>query len=183
MLNLDREAKMTPQCAKQPETATADLAIKNEASISAEDQAVLSAFSEPAALPGGPLWVTLLSDRTIEALWREDPARQALQIEAALTGTCFYMMGLATRTLTIDPHAAIVQDGHRYTGRIVNIAYLNGQQVPKGNTMLGLLEFTERVDIARPFEIEFSTVTIKFSINRRTAEQWGNVSHPGGRGF
>jgi hypothetical protein len=160
----------------------ATLATAHAAPLS-EEQLVLSAFTEPAVVPGGPLWVTLLTDRTIEALWRDDPARATLQIEVANAGTSFYMMGLATRDVSIVPEVTIVQDDQRTQGRIVNVTNLNGRTAREGSALLGLLEFDRKIDVTRPFVVELGSTTVAFAIDPALADKWKAVTMPTGKGF
>ncbi len=150
---------------------------------STEDQAVLAALSRPVAIPGGPLWLTILTDRSIEALWRDDAARGTLQIEVSNAGTAIYVMGLATRPVTIAPTVVARQGADRFTGKVVNMAYLDGTPAPKGAVILGLLEFDARLDLAKPFVIELSNSQAPFAIDAATAQKWGKVTRPKGQGF
>jgi len=148
-----------------------------------EDQAVLSAFSEPATMAGGPLWVTLLTNASIDALWRDDPAHGTLQIEAAMAGTAFYVMGTATRPLRIAPEVSLSQDGATFDGVVVNVSNLNGETAPEGSAVLGLLEFGQKVDIARPFTLDLGGTSVQFQIDPQSAERWGEITMPAGAGF
>ncbi|CAB3806992.1 hypothetical protein [Paraburkholderia fynbosensis] len=150
---------------------------------SIDDQTVLKAFTEPAAIAGGPLWVTVLSNRTIEALWRDDPARTTLQIEAANAGSSFYVMGLATKTLNFKPEVKLIQNGQTLDGTVVNVAHLNGNAIPEGSVALGLLEFKEKVDLGSAFTLNLGGTQVNFAIDPRLAQRWGAITTPSGKGF
>jgi len=153
------------------------------ASEPAESQAILDAFSEPAVMTGGPLWITLLTNASIEVLWGSDAARDTLQIEIANAGTAFYVVGVATRALSISPMVSVHQDGSKFDGTVVNVSYLNGETVPEGSVVLGLLEFDSKVDIARPFVLELGGAEVEFAIDPELAARWGEITMPSGAGF
>jgi hypothetical protein len=155
------------------ETNKADASAKR-----AEDVLVLKAFSAPVPLDGGPLWVTILTDRSVEALWRNAPAQQALRSEAARGGTVMYVMGIATRGLVVPTSHALIQKGATIAGTVVNVANFNGQQVPEGSVVLGLIEFERKVDFKQPFTLRFGDLEVDFRLDPRDVDRWGGLQPP-----
>lgn len=154
-----------------------------EASPATEDQQVLASFSQPLPIAGGPLWVTLLTARSAEALWRDDPALGTLRMEIANAGTAFYVAGIATRPTRFTPSAVAIQAGRRIPGKIVNMAHMNGIDVPEGATMLALVEFDEALKLDAPFALELGGTRIDFSIAGDALARWGAAPSREGRGF
>lgn len=148
-----------------------------------EDQNALAAFSRPLILPGLTLWLTLLTDRTVTALWRGVPARQALQIETAIAGTAFHFSGIATDVTTLAPLTRLHQSGTAHDGVVVNAIHAAGGPVPRGGGVIGLLEFGGGVDLRKPFEVTLSGCACRFDLNPDAVARWGAKTRPEGRGF
>ncbi|CAB3809726.1 hypothetical protein [Paraburkholderia fynbosensis] len=154
-----------------------------ETSNPADDARVLKEFSTNATVPGAVLQLTLLTNRSMDALWRDDAARNTLGIEVFNSGTSFLVTGKSSGKFGPVTGVALVQDGKSTPAKIVNVSNLNGTEVPSGQKILGLLEFSSKVDLTKPFTVVVNDSSAKFSVTRDAAERWGAVTRPPGQGF
>jgi len=146
------------------------------AQSASEDAKILKAFTIPIPIDGGPVWATVVNDRTSEILWRNSPSKESLLSSAAGTGLSLYVMGLVTKDFEVIPEYSIKQDNATVPGRAINIRNLSGGVVKQGEVILGLIEFSTKVDVTRPFTLEFSRCHVETSLNSDDVGQWGSIS-------
>jgi hypothetical protein len=144
----------------------------------AEDSDALRAFSAPLVTDGGNIWITILTDRTVDALWRKLPAHDNLRDIAASGGTVMYAMGIATNDFDLKAEFSVTQDGMTIRGRAVNIHNLGGGRVERGETILGLIEFQRKIDLHKPFRLGFSTSYVDFDVGLEAVNRWGAIAPP-----
>jgi hypothetical protein len=145
-----------------------------EPSPASDDAASLRALSAPMVIPGATLWLTVLTDRTVDALWRDAPAHDNLRSIAAQGGTLIYVMGVATGSFSVTGTFAVEQGGRTMPGRLINIARLGGELVREGDSVLGVVEFRDRIDLTRPFVVKLQGSQARFDVN----PPWtGNAAH------
>ena len=151
---------------------------------SSEDAKVLKAFSVPVPIDGGPVWVTILTDRTMDALWRDAPARDDIRSDVALTGMVLSVMGIATKSFVLAPEYSIEQGGTTSLGKAINIRNLSGGEVKRGDSILGMVAFKNKIDLSKPFILNFSGCRVEVVLNPEDVKQWGTLSQkqqgPGG---
>jgi hypothetical protein len=141
-----------------------------------EDAKILKAFTIPIPIDGGPVWATVVNDRTSQILWRSSPSRESLQSGAAGTGLTLYVMGLVTKDFEVSSEYSIVQGKTTSPGKAINIKNLSGGPVKQGNIILGLIEFSNKIDLTQPFILKFSGFSVETVLNPDDVKQWGTVS-------
>jgi hypothetical protein len=146
------------------------------AQSTSEDSKVLKAFTIPIPIEGGPVWATIVNDRTVQILWRNAPSRDALHEEATGTGLMLYIMGLATRDFEITPEYSIVQGKATIPGKAVNIRNLSGGLVKQGDLILGVIDFNNKIDLTQPFIFKFSGCSVETVLNPDDVKQWGALT-------
>jgi hypothetical protein len=154
------------------------------AQSASEDAKVLKAFSICIPIDGGPIWATIVNDKTVQILWHNAPSRDALHEEAAGTGLTLYVMGLATSDFDLVPEYSVMQGKTSSPGKAVNIRNLSGGPVKQGELFLGLIEFSNKIDLTQPFTLYFSGCSVETVLNPDDVRQWGALTSsqqgPGG---
>jgi hypothetical protein len=146
------------------------------AQSASEDAKILKAFTIPIPIEGGPVWATIVNDRTVQILWRNAPSRDALHEEATGTGLMLYIMGLATMDFEITPEYSIVQGKATVPGKAINIRNLSGGPVKKGDLILGVIDFNNKIDLTQPFTFKFSGCSVDTVLNSEDVKQWGALT-------
>jgi hypothetical protein len=141
-----------------------------------EDAKILKAFTIPITIDGGPVWATVVNDRTSQILWRSSPSRESLRSGAAGTGLTLYVMGLVTKDFEVSPEYSIVQGKTTSPGKAINIKNLSGGPVKQGDLILGLIEFSNKIDLTRPFTLKFSGCSVETALNPDDVKQWGAIA-------
>lgn len=159
----------------------APVLIRAQASLS-DDSIALKALSVPVPIEGGQVWVTVVTDKTAKVLWRDAPAGESIRSDAANSGLVLYVMGIATKDFELTPQYSIQQDGKSIPGKAINIRNLSGGAVKRGESLLGLIVFHEKVDLSRPFTLNLCGGSVEVSLRADDLKQWGALSRQGGPG-
>jgi hypothetical protein len=146
------------------------------AQSASEDAKVLKAFTIPIPIEGGPVWATIVNDRTVQILWRNSPSRDSLHEEAEGTGLTLYVMGLATGDFEITPAYSIVQGKTTIPGKAINIRNLSGGPVKHGDLILGMIDFGNKIDLTQPFTLNFSGCSVETVLSPDEVKKWGEIS-------
>lgn len=145
---------------------------------SSEDAKVIGEFSVPVPIEGGPVWVTILTDRTVSAMWRDAPANDWIRFNATMTGLTLSVMGIATKDFVLAPEYSIEQGGTTSLGQAINIRNLSGGEVKRGDSILGLVAFKNKIDLSKPFILNFGGCRVDVVLNRDEVKKWGTLSIP-----
>jgi hypothetical protein len=149
---------------------------------SSEDAKAISAFSVPVPIDGGPVWVTIVTDRTVDAMWRDAPAKDWIRFNATMNGLMLSVMGIATKDFVLAPEYSIEQGGTTSLGQAINIRNLSGGEVKRGDSILGLVAFKNKIDLSKPFILNFGGCRVEVVLNPDEVKKWGALSTPPGFG-
>jgi len=151
-------------------------------SVLTDDARALKALSVAVPIEGGPVWVTVVTDKTAKVLWRDAPAGESIRSDAANSGLVLYVMGIATKDFELAPNYSIQQDGKSVQGEAINIRNLSGGAVKRGESLLGLVVFHEKVDLSQPFTLNLCGGSVDVSLSAADLKQWGALARQGGPG-
>jgi hypothetical protein len=160
---------------------SASIALLAQSSLS-DDSRALKALTVPVPIEGGPVWVTVVSDKTANVLWRDAPAGESIHSDALSSGLVLYAMGVATKDFVLTPEYSIEQDGKTFAGKAINIRNLSGGPVERGETLLGLVAFSDKIDLTRAFTLDFAGSRVEVKFNPDDVKQWGALSRAAQQG-
>ena len=143
-----------------------------------DSSAILKAFSTPVVVDGNPVWATVLTDASVDALWHGTPAADNLRTVAAGGHTVIYVMGVAVKRFTFPVRYTIEQDGHSFSGTGTNVSHFDGVAIPEGETILGLVEFDGKVALDRPFTLTLGGGSATVAIDSAAVSRWGQIAPP-----
>jgi hypothetical protein len=112
----------------------------------------------------------------MDVLWRDAPALDDIRPDAAMTGLVLNVMGIATKNFVLAPEYSIEQGGMTNLGKAINIRNLSGGEVKRGDSILGLVVFNNKIDLSKPFILNFSGCRVEVVLNPEEVKQWGALS-------
>jgi hypothetical protein len=139
----------------------------------ADPAKMVQMFSAPLKLDGGTMQVVILNDRTVEALFPESPAKAALRTKGRMT-TVFFVQGKATKDFEFDPTVKVEQKGKTFEGKASSMKNFVAGKVPKGESIQGMVELPEKIDLYEPFKVTLAGKTVEFRLNQDDVRDYGN---------
>jgi hypothetical protein len=142
---------------------------------SATDPAkMVEIFSQPIKTDGGTFQVTILNDRTVEAIFANFPAKVALRTKARMTSV-FFVQGIVGKDFDFKPDANVVQKGETIEGKPTAISknFVAGK-VAKGEKLQGMIEFAKKIDLYEPFKFTMNGQTAEFRLSEDNVRDYGN---------
>jgi hypothetical protein len=130
-------------------------------------------FSQSVRTPGGNLQLTVLNDKTVEALFGASPAKAAFRTKARMTSV-FFVQGNVTKEFDFNPEMTVVQKGETLQGKPSGIKNFTAGKVAKGQQIQGLVEFPKKLDLYEPFKVTISGETVEFRLNEDDVRDYGN---------
>ena len=139
----------------------------------ADPAKMVQMFSVPLKLDGAAVQVIILNDRTVEALFPQSPAKAALRTKARMT-TVFLIQGKAAKDFEFDPTLKVEQKGKTFEGKASSMKNFTAGKVAKGESIQGMVELPEKVDLYEPFKVTLSGKTVEFRLNEDDVRDYGN---------
>src|SRR5215210_1627173 len=139
----------------------------------ADPAKMVQVFSAPLKLEGGNMQVVILNDRTVEALFPESKAKAALRTKGRMT-TVFFVQGKATKDFDFDPTLKVEQKGKTFEGKASSMKNFTAGKIPKGESLQGMVEMPEKVDLYEPFKVTLSGKSVEFRLNQDDVRDYGN---------
>ena len=143
------------------------------AQSAADPAKMVQMFSVPLKLDGATMQVIILNDRTVEALFPQSQAKAALRTKGRMT-TLFLVQGKATKDFEFDPTLKVEQKGKTFEGKASSMKNFTAGKVPKGESIQGMVELPEKVDLYEPFKVTLSGKTVEFRLNEDDVRDYGN---------
>ena len=139
----------------------------------ADPAKMVQMFSAPLKLDGATMQVIILNDRTVEALFPQSQAKAALRTKGRMT-TLFLVQGKATKDFEFDPTLKVEQKGKTFEGKASSMKNFTAGKVPKGESIQGMVELPEKVDLYEPFKVTLSGKTVEFRLSEDDVRDYGN---------
>jgi hypothetical protein len=140
---------------------------------SAQSAATMKEFTRTAKADGLVLSFVLLNNKTVDLLFSGD-GKYAIRAKANMA-TAFYVQGVSERDITLDPQFEVVQDGKTYPGEAVNIKNLQAGPVAKGTRISGLIQLSQKINIAQPFTVKGAkNASAEFKLSHDAIKQLEN---------
>jgi hypothetical protein len=134
---------------------------------------MLQIFSAQQRTDWGNLQVIVLNDRTVEALFAQSPAKAAFRTKARMTSV-FFVQGTVNKEFELKPEVTVVQKGKTIAGKVTSMKNFGGGKVAKGETIQGLAEMPEKVDLFEPFKVTVGTNSVDFRLIADDVRDYGN---------
>jgi hypothetical protein len=139
----------------------------------ADPTKMVQMFSVPLKLDGATMQVIILNDRTVEALFPQSQAKAALRTKGRMT-TLLLVQGKATKDFEFDPTLKVEQKGKTLEGKASSMKNFTAGKVPKGESIQGMVELPEKVDLYAPFKVTLNGKTVEFRLNEDDVRDYGN---------
>ena len=134
---------------------------------------MLQIFSAQQRTDWGNLQVIVLNDRTVEALFAQSPAKAAFRTKARMTSV-FFVQGTVNKEFELKPEVTVVQKGKTLAGKVTSMKNFAGGKVAKGETIQGLAEMPEKIDLFEPFKVTVGTNSVDFRLVADDIRDYGN---------
>ena len=134
---------------------------------------MLQIFSAQQRTDWGNLQVIVLNDRTVEALFAQSPAKAAFRTKARMTSV-FFVQGTVNKEFELKPEVTVVQKGKTIPGKVTSMKNFAGGKVAKGETIQGLAEMPEKVDLFEPFKVTVGANSVDFRLLADDIRDYGN---------
>ncbi|MBI2820804.1 MAG: hypothetical protein HYX74_01140 [Acidobacteria bacterium] len=128
----------------------------------------LKDFTRSLKLNGVILNLVHLNDRTVEALF-QPPTLYSIRARAKQR-TMLYVQGVPQKEVDLTTVFTIDQAGKTLTGAAHNINHFEDGKVAKGERIDGILEFSEKVDLAKPFKVKNGKESVEFKFSEKLTE-------------
>jgi hypothetical protein len=136
-------------------------------------QRLVAVFSNTVRTEGATLQVTLLNDKTVEALFASSPAKAAFKTKARMT-TVFYVQGTVNKEFEFRPSVVVVQGNETLPGKASSIKNFVAGKIARGEQIAGLVELSKSIDLYRPFRVTISGSTAEIRYNEDDVRDHGN---------
>jgi hypothetical protein len=153
--------------------AVCTLTVGAGAQSAADPAKMVQMFSAPVKLDGANMQVIVLNDRTVEALFPQSQAKAALRTKGRMT-TVFFIQGKTTKDLEFDPTVKVEQKGKTFDGKASSMKNFTAGKIPKGESIQGMVELPEKVDLYAPFKVTLSGKTVEFRLSEDDVRDYGN---------
>ncbi len=102
----------------------------------------------------------LLNNQTVDVLFQA-PGKYAVRARANQT-TTFYVQGMPEKDMEVDTRFFVDQDGQTYEAHSLNIKNFDGNTVPKGTRIDGMIQLDAKLDLTHPFTVRGAHGSVEF---------------------
>ena len=138
-----------------------------------DPQKIMAAFSSTIKTGGGEFMVTVLNDRTIDALFGTSPSRFAIRTRARMA-TILFIQGVAGKEFELKPDVTVVQKGETLEGKPSSMKNFTAGKVAKGATVQGMVELPKKINLYDAFKVVMGGQTAEFNLNPDDVTDYGN---------
>ena len=136
------------------------------------EAALLKMFTRTGGMGGVTLNFVLLNNKTVDLLFTA-PGKYAIRATAN-QATTFYVHGSTDKNLKVDNSFVIEQGESTINAISHNIKNFDGNMVPSGQSISGLLQCEEKIDLSQPFKIKGRNASIDFKLSPDALERINN---------
>jgi hypothetical protein len=126
----------------------------------APGQNALVDYTRQIKYDGLTLSVLLVNNRTVELLFQA-PAKYSMRARANQQ-TVLYIQGTPTKDFDLTNTFSIEQGGETLTGTPTSIKNFTNGKVPAGQRIDGIVEFSKKIDISKPFTVKNGKGEVQF---------------------
>ena len=130
-------------------------------------------FSAPIKTDGGEFTVTLLNDKTIDALFGTAPTKLAIRTRARMA-TIFLIQGAAGKEFQLKLDVTVVQKGETLVGKPSNITNFAAGKIAKGDKVQGMVELPKKLNLYEPFKVVMGGQSAEFNLDPSDVKDYGN---------
>ncbi|MBI4457315.1 MAG: hypothetical protein HY644_15660 [Acidobacteria bacterium] len=123
----------------------------------------LKDFTRSIKFDGLILNLVYLNDRTVDALFQA-PTKYSMRARAKQT-TMLFVQGMPEKEINLDTTFTIEQGGESITATPHNIKHFEDGKVVKGERIDGILEFSKKVDLSKPFKVKNGKESAEFKFS------------------
>lgn len=153
--------------------AACTLPIGASAQSATDPAKMVQIFSGVLRTDGGNFQVTILNDRTVDALFGTSPAKIAIRTKARMT-TILFVQGNTTKDLEFDPAMKVEQKGETLDGKGSSIKNFTAAKIAKGEGVQGMVELPKKLDLYEPFKVTMAGKSVEFRLNEDDVRDYGN---------
>jgi hypothetical protein len=134
---------------------------------------MLQVFSAPVKTAGGDFTITVMNDRTVEALFGTSPSKIAIRTRSRMA-TILYIQGVAAKDFELKPDVTVVQKGETLEGKPSSIKNFAPGKIAKGQAVQGMVELPKKLNLYEPFKVIMGGQTADFDLDANDVKDYGN---------
>lgn len=122
-----------------------------------QSASTIKEFTRTAKGDGLTLKFVLLNNKTVDLLFTGDSI-YTMRAKANMA-TVFFVQGISEKDIILNPSFEVVQDGKTFPGESVNLKNLQAGPLAKGTRFSGLVQLSEKINVAQPFVIKGAAIS------------------------
>jgi hypothetical protein len=139
---------------------------------------VLADYMRQIKYDGLTLSVLLVNNKTVEILFQA-PQKYSMRARASQE-TVLYVQGTPSKDIDLSNTFVIEQDGQTLNGTPTSIKNFVSGKVPAGQRIDGIVEFTKKIDVSKPFTVKNgSTGSVQFVLTPDAIKALAPAPAPG----
>jgi hypothetical protein len=130
-------------------------------------------FTRGIKYDGLNLSVVLLNEKTVEIIYANAPTKAAMKVRSR-SATFLYVQGTPQKDFEMDSTVTIEQGTEKLTGTSHSIKNFEKKKIAKGERIDGLVEFTKKVDLTKPFTVKIGQEAVEFVLTPEALKSIGS---------
>ena len=153
--------------------AACALPMASSAQSATDPAKMLQIFSSVVRTDNGNFQVTILNDRTVDALFGTSPAKIAIRTKARMT-TVLFVQGNVSKDVDFDPAVKVEQKNETLDGKSSSMKNFTAGKIAKGQDVQGMVELPKKIDLYLPFKVTLGGKSVEFRLSEDDVRDYGN---------